>query len=47
MSEDESLVGGGADELWDIARDQMGRGSFNTAASAFDSFLLEYPERRR
>ena len=47
VSEDESLVGGGADELWDIARDQMGRGSFNTAASAFDSFLLEYPEDPR
>lgn len=47
MSAGESLVGGGADELWGIAREQLGRGSLNTAATAFDDFLSQYPEDAR
>ncbi len=47
MTDGESLVGGGADELWGVAREQLGRGSLNTAGTAFNDFLTQYPEDPR
>lgn len=43
----ESLIGGGADELYGIARDQHGRGSLNTARTAFQDFIADFPEDAR
>ena len=47
---DESLVGGGggnADQLYGVARQQLDRGSLNSAAQAFEQFISEHPEDPR
>ncbi len=45
----ESLVGGGGnpDELWQVAREQLERGSLNSASRAFEQFIAEHPEDPR
>jgi len=45
----ESLVGGGGnpDELWEVARGQLERGSLNSASRAFEQFISEYPSDAR
>jgi tol-pal system protein YbgF len=45
----ESLVGGGGgpDELWQVARGQLERGSLNSASRAFEQFIAEHPEDPR
>jgi len=45
----ESLVGGGgnADELWQVARGQLERGSLNSASRAFEQFISEHPSDPR
>ena len=40
-------VGGSADQLWDVARDQHSRGSYSTAQRAYRDFLAEYPDDAR
>lgn len=47
---DESLVGesrGNADQLYSVARQQLDRGSLNSAARAFEQFISEHPEDPR
>lgn len=47
---DESLVGesgGNADQLYSVARQQLDRGSLNSAAAAFEQFVSEHPEDPR
>jgi tol-pal system protein YbgF len=38
-----SGAGGNAEQLWNVAREQHGRGSFATAQRAYEQFLDEYP----
>ena len=38
---------GGADELYAVAQNQLGRGSLNAASQAFEQFIAEYPNDRR
>jgi tol-pal system protein YbgF len=40
-------VGGNAEQLWDVATGQLGRGALNTAQRAFEQFLEEYPNHDR
>lgn len=47
---DESLVGesgGNADQLYSVARQQLDRGSLNSAAAAFEQFISEHPDDAR
>ena len=45
----ESLMGGGgnADQLYQVAQDQLNRGSLNSASRAFEQFISEYPSDPR
>jgi len=46
----ESLVGGGgsgADELYQVAREQQNRGSLNSASRAFEQFIEQHPNDPR
>lgn len=46
----ERLVGGGLgnpDQLWQVAQDQLDRGSLNAASRAFDQFIAEHPSDER
>jgi tol-pal system protein YbgF len=46
----ERLVGGSSgdpDELWQVAQDQLDRGSLNSASRAFDQFIAEHPNDER
>lgn len=50
VNRDESLVGGGggnADQLYSVARQQLDRGSLNSAAAAFEQFISEHPDDAR
>lgn len=47
---DETLVGGGAgnaNALWETARQQLDRGSLNSAAAAFEQFIADFPDDAR
>jgi tol-pal system protein YbgF len=45
----ENLLGGAGDpdELWEVAQDQVQRGSLNSASRAFQDFIDEYPDDER
>jgi tol-pal system protein YbgF len=46
----ERLIGGASgdpDELWQVAQDQLDRGSLNSASRAFDQFIAEHPNDER
>ncbi len=46
----ENLIQGGTsnpDELWDVAQNQLDRGSLNSAAGAFQQFIAEHPNESR
>ncbi len=47
----ESLVGGGRagnpDQLWEVAQEQLERGSLNSASRAFEQFIAEHPNDGR
>jgi tol-pal system protein YbgF len=42
-----SGAAGGADELWNVAQNQLGRGSLNSASRAFEQFIADNPSDER
>ena len=40
-------IGGNADQLWNVAREQHGRGSYSTAQNAYEQFMREHPNDLR